>query len=803
MPPSTTTRRPAAAGPEQRRGASRRGGARRAVRAVQYGALLALCASLAAWGWLILDQAGRLAAEVLSEDAAGTPVDVLSASRILARGRAEDASDLLRELRAVGYREVSRRPAGPGEYRRTARALEVYRRRHAGPRGEVRPAFVRIAFEDGRVASIEDGGGRRLEAFALEPVRLGAFRGPALEERRPLPLARFPRQVIQAVLAAEDARFLTHRGVDPWGVARAVWVDLTRRGPLQGGSTITQQVIKNRVVGSERTLRRKAHEALLAAYVERRVTKERLLEIYLNEIYLGQRGSVSVVGLPAAALFYFGRNLDEIQVHQAALLAGMIASPGRFDPRRNPDAARGRMRWVLTRMAELGYLGEDAARAAAEAPFALAPVVEPLDPGGDVLDAVRREVVRRGYEPRPGTGAAAIHTTLDVALQSAARRALDATLAELEKDDPRRAPLEGAVVVLRPEDGALLALVGGRGGIRGGFHRALDARRQPGSAFKPFVALEAFAAGGYGPGSVVDDAPLTVATAAGPWSPENYDHRFRGRVTVRRALEESLNVPIARLGLALGAARVAARARDAGLQGRLPEQPSLALGTAEVSPLDLATAYATLAALGTRREPLVVEAVRAGVDAETVPLQPRAHARQVVPPAPCWLVLDALRGTIERGTARSLAGATRGVPVAGKTGTTQDGRDAWFALVTGHAVVIVYVGRDDDRPAGLTGAGAALPVVRRLLEAEGDRLLSPLPAAPPGLTQVEIDPASGGRALPRCPERVPEWFALGSEPADCPAHASPLKRFWNRLTGRDERQKPASRERRDGRDRPR
>ncbi|MCU0253482.1 MAG: transglycosylase domain-containing protein, partial [Acidobacteria bacterium] len=318
---------------------------------LRLGALSALAAAFAFWGWLAVAGAGSEAVRALQQNPADAPVDVLAAPTLVRPGASADLAALVRQLAALGYRPVSGRPRAPGEYRRQGSALEIWRRAHRGPRGPVAQAFVRIEVDQGAVVALADERGARLRSFGLEPVRLGAFRGPVLMERRPLALKDFPLRLVQAVLAAEDARFLDHGGVDPAGVARAAWHNVVSDGPLQGGSTITQQVIKNRVVGTDRTVQRKLREALLAAFVEQKISKERILEIYLNEVYLGQRGPVSVVGMPAGSLFYFGKNVRELTLPEMAMLAALIASPGRFDPRSEPSAALGRRHWVLTRMA--------------------------------------------------------------------------------------------------------------------------------------------------------------------------------------------------------------------------------------------------------------------------------------------------------------------------------------------------------------------------------------------------------------------------------------------------------------------
>jgi penicillin-binding protein 1B len=740
---------------------------------------LLIIAALACWALLTAVASGERAVRALQADTPSAPVEVLAAPTILRLGDPLDLAAFEAGLERQGYKRVPLTVRDPGEFSLARDRIQLFRRRHEGPSGTVGPRAIEVRVAGGKVVWMRDGEGRAQSVFTTEPELLGAFRGPGLEDRSPRELEAFPRRLVTAVLAAEDARFETHSGVDLRAIARAAWAAIRRKGLLQGGSTITQQVIRNRLVGRERTLMRKVREAALALWVEGRIPKRRILEIYLNEVYLGQRGSVSVVGLPAAAKHWFGKDLADLDLDEQALLAGMIASPGRFDPRRNPEAARRRRDWVLGRMAQGGMIGEADRAAAAARPIDPAPLSD-SDVAGDVLDAVRRELESRGWVPRPGVRTVRVFTSIDAGLQRAAEHALTRTLGQLEKSRASRSPLEGAVVILRPASGEIAAIVGGRRGTRGGFHRALDARRQPGSAFKPFVALAAFADGPWTPSSFIADERLAVETAQGIWSPGNVDGEYRGRVTVRKALEESRNVPFARLGLELGPERIIAAARAAGIEGRLPAAPSVALGTGELSPLDLARGYATIAALGTRRTPFLVRAVRAsGADAG-VALRSIDPSRRTGSKSASYMVLDAMAGVTIRGTGRGLTPALRGRIVATKTGTTQDGRDGWFVMISGEAVAVAWVGRDDGRPAGLSGSGSALPVIRRLIESDGDRLLAPLPPAPEDVVIARIDPATGGLATRRCDESAPEVFPRDAVPERCGLHAG----FWRRLFGR-------------------
>ena len=731
--------------------------------------------------WIVLGvvSAGRRAVAALTSETRAVPVDVLAAPVVLRDGRRIEAAAIERLLRASAYRPVRGTPRRPGEYRLRSDGLDVFRRAAPAPFGTLPAAFVRIRWRDGRLAGLEGAGGRRLETFTLEPVRLGAFRGSRLEDRRHRALGEFPPRVVEAVLAAEDARFFEHRGLDLRAIARAAWADLRGGALLQGGSTITQQVIKTRLLSPERSWLRKAREAFLAAWVERRLDKKTLLEIYLNEVYLGQRGAISIVGLPAAARFWFGRDVADLDLGQAALLAGMIASPGRFDPRRHPAQARERRAWVLSRMVELGAIDAVEAEAAARAPLGLVEPPRPVDPAGDVLDAVARELERRGATPGPARVGQVVHTSIDPLVQSAARRALERALDRLERERPSRRPLEGALVVVRPATGELVALVGGRRGARGAFHRALDAHRQPGSAFKPFVALAAFERGPWAPSSTIADTPFEIRAGGRLWRPSNPDHRFRGEVTLREALARSLNVPFARLGHELGVSAIREAARAAGVGSPLPDGPSIALGTGEVRPVELARAYATLAALGVRHEPHLVRTVDPAEDgAPGWRLSGPEPARRTLSRAACYLVLDAMRGAVEQGTATGLAGAVGDVPVAAKTGTSQRGRDAWGVLVTGSAVAVVWIGRDDAKPAGLVAPRHAIPVLADLVRAVPGALLAPLPPAPDDVLVVPWDPEHRCVARRSRRDTVREVFAAAHAPRPCRPRS-----LWERIFG--------------------
>jgi penicillin-binding protein 1B len=549
----------------------------------------------------------------------------------------------------------------------------------------------------------------------LEPELLTGVGDTGLERRRPLALAEMSPFIPAAVLAAEDRRFFEHDGLDLLAIGRALAVNTSRGEVAQGASTVTQQLVKNLVLGPERTWRRKIREGAVALAIELRYPKEKILEAYLNTVYLGQRGRAAIMGVGAAAQSYWGKDARRLSLGESALLAGMIRAPNRYSPDEHPERARGRRDAVLRRMQELGMIDESAlATALAErTPVrgrAAVPSAAPAAPY--FLDYVRGAI---GTEL--GAGSPRIYTTLDPSLQRAAEAAVARGLDRLESAHRslRRSAsgerLQAALVALDPATGEVRALIGGRDYEGSAFNRVTHARRQPGSAFKPFVFLAALRRGAAGQPpavtavSLVDDLPVELETPREVWAPRNYEDRFTGTITVRQALERSSNAAAVRLAQAAGLERVIRTARDVGFTSRMSPVPALALGSFEVTPLELAAAYAALANGGTPMTPHGVRTVegRAGV----------AGARAGVPrlsPEEAYLITHLLRGVVDRGTGAAARSLGLGGAIAGKTGTTNDTRDAWFAGYSPRLVGVVWVGFDDGSPLGLSGAAAALPI---------------------------------------------------------------------------------------------
>lgn len=539
---------------------------------------------------------------------------------------------------------------------------------------------------------------QRLFAEAAQAkVRVLASDGSLLAERgtsgRPfVPLDQISPWLIKAVVATEDRRFFAHPGVDPVGIARALWANLRAGGPVEGGSTISQQLAKNLYLTPERTLRRKLEEALLAFWLELRLSKEEILTLYLNRVYLG----AGTYGVEAAAQRYFAKPARELTLAESALVAGLLKAPSRYAPTSDLQLARSRATTVLSLMAEQGLIDEDALIAARARPAKLAP--ERVEIAGWFVDWVLEGLDEELGKPRRDR---VVRTTLDPALQ----RAAEAAVARLMPAGPRP---EAAVVVL-DTSGAVRAMVGGRNYRAGPFNRAVAARRQPGSAFKPFVYLAALEQGRR-PTSTVLDGPLRVKG----WQPANHDGRYHGEVSLTQALALSMNAAAVRIGQEVGTARILATARRLGVTSPLPEVASLPLGTGEVGLLELTAAYAPFASAGLRRPIWAVasaEEAGAGVLYRHAASEVRVIAEDVARQMDLML-----RAVVSEGTGRAAALPDR--RVAGKTGTSQDNRDAWFVGYAGDLVSGVWVGNDDGTPMrGISGSDLPARLWREVMGA--------------------------------------------------------------------------------------
>jgi penicillin-binding protein 1B len=707
---------------------------------------------------------------------------IYAAPQVLRPGLHVGMADLAGLLARLGYQETRTAPAAPGQFRRGATSWDIMLRPASAGVSEQAPR-IRLELQGDRVARIRRGQAE-VSSLALPPEVLTSAGAAPGETYRPVRLAALPRMVRDAVLAAEDDRFYEHGGLDARALLRAFWSNVRAGRVVEGGSTITQQLVKNRLLSPERTVLRKAQEAWLSTALEWRYSKDQILETYLNEIYLGHWGAGPVRGIGAAARVYFRKEPSQLTLGEAATLAGMIRAPNVVSPAANVDKARARRDVVLGRMRDLAMIQpadfERARREPVRAPAGPPPgLVAPY-----FVDYVQQEIARRGDEDTDGDPTGLI-TTLDVPLQRFAEAAVARGVDELETRVPRLRPrgtgerVQVVLLAVDPATGGIRALVGGRDYRTSPFNRAGLARRQPGSAFKPFVYLAALAPRENGPAFTlathVEDAPITLEVDGKSWSPRNYSDRYEGEVSVRRALEASLNGATVRIAQTVGLTAIIDAARRMGIESDLKPVPAIALGAFEVTPVELARAYIPFAAGGQARP---VSALASDGRAEAEP------PRQAISPAEAYLLTAALQGVIQSGTGASVRAMGLEAPVAGKTGTTNDGRDAWFVGYSSNLVTLVWVGFDDGRPLGLSGAEAAAPIWTEFMK----RALAtypPAPFTPPdGVETARIDPTTGKRATDACPEVRTEVFLVGSEPGVCEIHGTVVDRvhrWWDRV----------------------
>jgi penicillin-binding protein 1B len=594
------------------------------------------------------------------------------------------------------------------------------------------------------------------------------------EKRRDVPLASIPRHMINAVLAIEDRRFYEHPGIDPIAIVGAVSSNVFGRSEYtRGGSTLTQQLVKNTFLTPEKTLRRKMTEWFMSVVLERRLAKSQILELYLNDVWLGQRGSFAIHGVGEAARLFFGKDISNLSLAEAATIAGMIQAPPRLSPFNNPERSRERRNVVLRAMADSGLIGgNDADRASKEPLQVVARALEAEAPY--FVDYISQEIQDR-YKQYAGT--VDVYTTLDLHLQRIAQDAVRDGLTRVDDilAKRKRQHAQAALIAVDPRNGEILALVGGRSYNQSQYNRAIAARRQPGSVFKPFVYLAAFEHAkadnrtDLTAATVMPDEPTTFMVNDQEWTPGNYDGEFDGPVTLRRALALSRNIVAVKVAEAAGYDRVAALWRKVGAGTPPRPYPSIALGVFEATPFEIASAYTLFPNDGVLRPLVGIQRLVSG--GRNLPVQATA-AKQVAAEDTTFLVTNMMRSVINEGTGAGARAAGFALDAAGKSGTTNDLRDAWFVGFTPELLTVVWVGLDDNQPLGLSGTQAALPVwTAFMMGALAGHQSLPF-EAPDDLAYAEIDRDTGYLATPACPRTFNEAFIQGTEPTQpCPLHA--------------------------------
>lgn len=674
------------------------------------------------------------------------------------------ADEFERELRAADYHATAR-IVRPGSYDRSGETFRVATRAFRFWDGIEPARDLTVRFEGRRIAELE-AGGHPLALARLDPALIGRIYPADHEDRVLVKLADVPRLLVRGLVAVEDRYYFEHHGLAPLSILRALVADLRAGAAVQGGSTLTQQLAKNFFLGPQRTLWRKVNEALIAVLLEAHYSKPAILEAYLNEIFLGQQGARAIHGFGLASYFYFGRPLDELEPQELALLIALVRGPSYYNPRIHPERARARRNLVLELMAQRGVISQAEAAAYERRPLGITPTASSgSSPYPAFVDLVRRQLQRDYRDADLRSEGLRIFTTLDPGVQRAAERALSERLNRLERAGHLHPEtLEGAVVVTDPQSGEVLAVVGGRDPRAVGFDRALDAQRPVGSLLKPAIYLTALEhPDRYTLITPLDDSPVHIRAAGGRvWSPHNYDRTDHGRVPLYLALAHSYNHATVRLGMALGLGNVLATVRKLGVERDIPAYPATLLGAAGLSPLEVANMYQTIAS-GGFRTPL--RAIRAVTDAYGKPLKRYGiDVSQAFRPAPIYLLLRAMEEVVRSGTARSVyRRLPASLTLAGKTGTTDDLRDSWFAGFGEDRLAVVWVGRDDNAPAGFTGASGALRVWTDLMAAiHPQRLVVPTPA---GVKRVWTEVRLGRSTDQGCAGATPLPYIAGSTPA--------------------------------------
>jgi penicillin-binding protein 1B len=699
-------------------------------------------------------------------------------------------------LNKLSYKKVRENPSKPGTFSEEQGHIRIFLRNEGIEESSNGGGPVDIAVRDGRVTMLTSSTGKPLESIRLEPEEISSLNDPKLEFRRKVPLTDVSPYLQNAVIASEDARFYSHCGMDILAMSRALFADSGKQRSSGSGNTITRQLAQDFFLPPQKIFARRLRAAELALAIELRYSKEQILEMYLNEIYLGQAGSRGIYGVEDASNFYFSKHAKNLSLAEAALLAGAIKSSNRRVPFRNIEAAKERRDIVLSKMQKLFLITDKEFRRASNAPVRIQPHKGLVNSSSYFIDYIQRITTEElGTEKfyHPGYS---YYTTLDPVWQSIAEEAIARGMEELDqKAFPAGEPLQAALVAVDPKTGELVAMVGGRSYAQTRFNRAVDAKRQPGSAFKPFVLLSALSQsmGNWGNrtlSSMVSGEPISLDTPEGIWSPSNFEDKKYGKITIRKTIEDSVNTATTRLASEIGFKEVLSTARLAGITSPLLPVPSLALGSFEVTPMELAYAYTTIASGGIRYERFPLFSVT-GVKGKNI-ITRTVKREQALDPRVTYLAGYAMEGVLERGTAKEAKSLNVYFPVSGKTGTTNGNKDSWFVGFTRDIVCAVWVGYDSGADTGLTGADGALHIWSRFMRSLYAQSGPLAVVAPEGIETAVIDLKTGYLATELCPQTLTEAYLAGTAPKEtCPDHpVKPVKkdtRKQTRNTGKETR----------------
>jgi penicillin-binding protein 1B len=713
------------------------------------------------------------AASVVTDRMAGKkwdlPSRIFGASPVIYPGAPIHEKDLAQYLTGLGYRPTKSRPVQAGQFQKDSSGYEIGVRKFRDSTGEHAELRLELRISGGRVDQMysrKGEGGEELFTATLEPEMIAEIFPPHREQRKLVRLNEVPEALKNAIVMMEDRSFYTHHGVSFRGIFRAIYANLRGRRLSQGGSTLTQQLMKNFFLTPERTLSRKVRELVMTVITEIFYSKEEILEAYLNEIYLGQRGATSIHGFGEAARFYFSKEVSNLSLGEQAMLAGLISSPGRFSPYRDLKLAKERRDLVLKVLFDNQKITPTDYREAMK---------EKLQPRGITtddrrapyfIDQVRNEIVDRFDETTLQSDGLEIYTTLDPSAQRLAEAAVQNGVKALSKKVPN---VQVALIAIHPRTGAVKAMVGGRNYKESQFNRVTQSKRQIGSLVKPFLAAAAL---GFGPdqappvataATLLLDEPTTFSVQGKDWAPKNYDGKYFGKVTLRSAVEHSLNVATVNLASRMQFSFIEDQLRKYGFEG-METLPSMVLGSMHASPWEVARAYSAFPNGGALTTPQSVAAI---VSNESEYLEQKSmQFDQVMTTQTAYLVTNILTGVVERGTAIRVSSAGLHMALAGKTGTTNENRDSWFAGFSPSLLTVVWVGHDDDTKTGLTGSSGALPIWIDFMREMSKRLPEEEFAIPSDIDWFEIDRELG--CLGSGKEMLREAFLHGTQPPKCP-----------------------------------
>lgn len=700
------------------------------------------------------------------------PARVFSSTVPLYRGQELSPGQLRHMLEERRYKEALKETVLAGEFRCSGNALFVHLRDFQFPGIYLPSQVVEFCFQQNRITQIR-GPKDDIDFLELEPLEIARLYGPERESRMLINIRQVPQHLIDAVVAIEDHRFYKHGAIDLFGVLRAMFADFRAGRVVQGGSTITQQLVKNYFLESERSLRRKFFELSMSFIIEALYQKDEIVEMYLNEIYMGQRGNVSIHGMGEASAYYFGRNVEDLTLAEAATLAGVIRAPRNYSPLVNHETALERRNLVLKKMLEFRKISPAEYYAARLEVLQSAPAFTPSGLAPYFLDYVRKQAQELYAPDALASEGLNIYTTLQPEMALAAETAVQEGLAEIEKESGAPAEsvpshrLQAALIVLQPKTGEICALVGGRDYGESSLNRALKSRREPGSAIQPFVylaALDRFKLSDW-----LSDLPAPYDLNGVSWTPKNIDGKYRGRIFFREAIEQSLNAATVNLAVETGLNEVLRTMGNFGIESPPDSLLLAATGSFGLTPMELARAYSVLANDG--QMPFLLSLKEIVAEEGDIRERRTIDFSSVTSPAKAFLMTSLLDGVVERGTGKVLRRFGIDFKCAGKTGTTTDLRDSWFIGYTTDLLTLVWVGYDDNSPTGLIGAQGAANIWARFMNLVRPWTRPEEFDAPPGVVREMICPDSGQLATAGCKEQRPEYFLLENRPnVHCTIH---------------------------------